>query len=1337
MLKNLGLQTKIFFLVSSVVVVSFAILTMIVSNKTFEMAKKNAFSLAQETADKYKNEIKAELQGARITSETLATVFATLKGHGLTDRTMMNDILRNTLAKKEYITAFCIAYEPDALDGRDKQFAGKKPEYDETGRYAPYWNKLGGNIAVEPLYDIDIADWYIVPKTKLHEYITDPYPYEVQGHPVMLASLIFPIVYKEKFIGIVSSDIVLDKLQEMISKVDPYDQDGYTEIFSNAGSIVAHPDKTLLGKDLLEGLAYEMLTSNPSSLSSAIRRADEYLAEKRVTDGGDTAGIEKYENGKRFADALKEYATTSGKPRPDLSLLNPELAGELLRADPARLRSAEEAKAAVRNGETYISAGRDYYTVYIPIQFSSVTTPWSVAVSIPMTTILDNAAGIRNYVILASAVAVCVIAFLLYIIAKSVTRPILELSNTAKVLGEGNFDAQVPLIKSNDEIGALSVTFRFMAEKINSLIREMQNYAKALEEKNVYLNRLNELKDEFLANTSHELRTPLNGIIGIVESMIDGATGQLSREQKYNLAVVVNSGKRLSNMINDILDFTRLKNKEITLQIKAVELKTLVDTVIVLLKPLTKGKDLALVNGIDDSLPAVDADENRIQQILHNLIGNALKFTEKGTVRVSAALVNGMAAVTVSDTGIGIPEDKFEAIFESFEQVDGSTAREYGGTGLGLSITKKIVELHGGTISVASRPAEGSEFTFTVPLSEGKSAAVAAPAPATLIDAEDFAPDDRDESEACEAPGYGEYRILVVDDEPVNIQVLSNLLSIRNYQVTKAYNGADALALITGGEQFDLVLLDVMMPKMSGYDVCARLREMYSLHDLPVLMLTAKNRIQDVVMGLRAGANDYLPKPFDKEELLARVKTLLELKSAVTASMAATKVKNVFLANMSHEIRTPLNAVIGLTRLLLKTSLDDRQRDYTAKMGDAASNLLAIVNDILDFSKVEAGKMALERTPFNVRRVLDDVAAGFQERSAAAGVAFILDADPSIPPVVLGDPLRLRQIFINLVDNAFKFTEKGSVTVRAAVSGRGGRDVALDFAVEDTGIGMNPEQAEKIFSAFSQADSSFTRKYGGTGLGLTIAREMAELMGGKIAVAGEEGKGSVFSFSCVFPLPEEEEKTPAQGAEEAAGAESAGSSEETADAERAGRKMPGAGADEGAGAESAEDENAVLRGMRVLLVEDNEINLMIADELLSSVDIEVTTAENGAEALKRLEETPRNGDRPPFDVVLMDLQMPVMDGYEATRRILTDGRYPDMPIFAMTAHAYPEERERALGMGMKGHLAKPIDVDVLYRTLREVAARAGSVAPKSRLDDYIKKSAKTLDTTTLIFETLL
>jgi signal transduction histidine kinase len=816
-----------------------------------------------------------------------------------------------------------------------------------------------------------------------------------------------------------------------------------------------------------------------------------------------------------------------------------------------------------------------------------------------------------------------------------------------------------------------------VAGKINDLVKEMQQYAKTLEEKNVYLNRLNELKDEFLANTSHELRTPINGIIGIVESMIDGAVGSLTDEQKYNLAIVSNSGKRLSNMINDILDFTKLKNKEIVLQIKPIDLKTIVDTVMILSKPLIKGKDLKLVNEIDSSMTLISADENRIQQILYNLIGNAIKFTEKGQISVSAKIVDDMAAISVEDTGIGVSEDKFERIFESFEQADGSTEREYGGTGLGLSITKKIVELHGGAICVESKLGEGSKFTFTMPVSsvQSRDAALSGP-PKSIIDIEDFETDHAAaESEGKTAAGKGVYRILVVDDEPVNIQVLTNLLS-RDYAIFKAYNGLEALELIDKGEEpFDLLLLDVMMPRMSGYEVCQRLRERYSLFDLPIVMLTAKNQIQDIVLGFQSGANDYIQKPFDKEELLARVRTLLELKGAMSAAMAANRAKTLFLANMSHEIRTPLTAVIGLTNLLLKTPMDEKQRDYTEKMRRASSVLLGIINDILDFSKADAGSMKLERLPFDIWRMLDDLSIFFQEQKAGSGVDLRFELDPDLPARLLGDPLRLQQTFICLIENAFKFTEQGAITVRAAVSERDAHKAALDFAVEDTGIGMSREQIDAIFFAFNQGDNSATRKYGGVGIGLTVARQMVELMGGEIHVSSEVGKGTVFTFSCSFPIAQEEP----------------GPERETADTPDADQA----------------DENAPLRDLRVLLVEDNEINTLIAMELLNAVGIKVTTAQNGQEALDRLAEAAATYGSPPFDLVLMDLQMPVMDGYEATKIIKSMPEYRDLPVYALTAHAFPEERERCLALGMDAHLTKPIDVDAFYEALRNVAIPKG------------------------------
>ena len=576
MFNNMHLKTKIFSLVTAVVVVSFLIVIMIVSQRSIDMAKKDAFLLAEEMAEKYKNEIKTELQGARVTSETFATVFETLKKHDITDRAVMNDILRNALVQKEYITAFCIGYEPNALDGKDAQFAGKKPEYDATGRYAPYWNKVDGKISVQPLYDIDTADWWIVPKATKQEYLTDPYPYDVQGRTVMLASMIFPILQNGNFIGIISSDIVLDKLQEMVSRVNTRGAGEFTEILSNSGVVVAHPDTDYLGQDIRETLLHNMLRSDPSRSAEALRLARAYLEKHPLADKADEAQVKRYNDMLASVRNLEDYIADPGAVRLDMTLLSPEMAEEMLAADKGRLREAADVRDAVTNGKLHIAAGKDFYTVYMPIQLSKATKPWSVAVSVPMPEVLKVADSMRNYVIMVSAVSICLIAFILYLIARNVTKPILVLAGTAKTFGEGNFDAELPPSRGDDEIGVLTNAFRVMTGKINDLVTKLQNYARELEEKNSYLNGLNEMlvaakkqaeessqaKSDFLSNMSHEMRTPLNAIIGMTSI---GKSAPDAEKKDYAFGKIGDASTHLLGVVNDVLDMSKIEANKLEL----------------------------------------------------------------------------------------------------------------------------------------------------------------------------------------------------------------------------------------------------------------------------------------------------------------------------------------------------------------------------------------------------------------------------------------------------------------------------------------------------------------------------------------------------------------------------------------------------------------------------------------------------------------------------------------------------------------------------------------------------------------------------------------------------
>ena len=529
------------------------------------------------------------------------------------------------------------------------------------------------------------------------------------------------------------------------------------------------------------------------------------------------------------------------------------------------------------------------------------------------------------------------------------------------------------------------------------------------------------------------------------------------------------------------------------------------------------------------------------------------------------------------------------------------------------------------------------------------------------------------------------------------------------------------------------------------------------------------------------------------QDITERKQAEIALIEAKHAAEAAAEAKAAFLANMSHEIRTPMNAVIGLAHLLLKGELSGKQRDYISRIHGSGQMLLGLINDILDFSKIEAGRMVLEETEFTLDDVLDNVTSVLLHRAQEKGLIMQYVVEPDVPTNLLGDPLRLAQILINLLGNALKFTASGSITVFVRRLPGTSERAELEIDVQDTGVGMSQEQQQGLFNAFSQADSSITRKYGGTGLGLTICKRLAQLMQGDISVTSQPGVGSTFTFTVNLGLSTLETAPPLSAMRRAlvvddsplarailirllekhgysaipaeSGAEALNLLADTRTAAfefvTIDFNMPGMDglelaeairnqispcprlvmvtASDTAALDSDQRRHCVdavlskpvtaaqigklvrdrellshaktnapapLAGIRILLVDDMPTNLLIAGEMLESFGITVDTADNGALALKKVIDEGND-----YDIVLMDIQMPEMDGLEATRRLRAVERSQGLPIIAMTANAQDSERQRCLAAGMNDFLTKPIDPSLLQDTLFHWRPRQDASAP--------------------------
>jgi signal transduction histidine kinase len=530
--------------------------------------------------------------------------------------------------------------------------------------------------------------------------------------------------------------------------------------------------------------------------------------------------------------------------------------------------------------------------------------------------------------------------------------------------------------------------------------------------------------------------------------------------------------------------------------------------------------------------------------------------------------------------------------------------------------------------------------------------------------------------------------LLIIDDIVDNLMLLGEAMS-SEYKIKVATSGVQGLELAVQDPKPDLILLDIMMPGIDGYEVCRRLKADSQTKHIPVIFLSALDKESDELQGLDAGAVDFIIKPFKLDVVRARINTQLELlrmrqllQTARLKAEAASQSKSVFLANMSHEIRTPMSAIMGMTDLALEKASDPQQQSYLETVKLSADSLLALINDILDFSKIEAGQMELDEHPFMIADAVEAAIRTVSILSKEKGLEIQLDIAPNVPAAVAGDSLRFRQIILNLLSNAIKFSEKGIILISVTVEKSGIETTTLRVSVADQGIGITAEKISSVFNAFSQADSSVSRKFGGTGLGLAICRQLCELMDGIITVESEYGKGTTFSFTIIV------------GA---------------ASQDRVKKK------------ENMDSEKIRIQPIRILLVEDNSANRFLIRVVLEKFNHEVVEAVDGIEALSVLLK------EDPFDLILSDVQMPKLDGYRLTKviRACEEGRELDPTlidndqldadlisklrqrlhgkhrlVISMTANAMSGDKEKCFTAGMDDYLTKPLNQEELTVTLK-------------------------------------
>src|SRR5690625_1142555 len=572
------------------------------------------------------------------------------------------------------------------------------------------------------------------------------------------------------------------------------------------------------------------------------------------------------------------------------------------------------------------------------------------------------------------------------------------------------------------------------------------------------------------------------------------------------------------------------------MQFKSVRLYEVCSIVLTICEPLVTHKRIRLINNIaPDKSYVVYADPNRLQQILYNLVGNAIKFTDAGEITVGAKEEESFIRIDVSDTGKGIPAEKIKNIFNEFYQVDDGATRQYEGSGIGLNVTKRLIENHGGQITVHSIEREGSTFSFTIPKYTGERVELEIAPTSQLF----VQPDVNEHNRWLQQMENNEQiaTILIADDDLVNLQVLMNQLHLAGYDVITATNGFEVFELIET-KQIDLLILDIMMPKLSGYEVCRQLREKYTILDLPILMLTAKSQLHDQVMAFEIGANDYLTKPCDRHELTTRVKTLVklsklnkeiqrmqqsleeqveqrtkELQIANRHLKEMAKSRRLLLSNIAHDLGTPVTVIHNYLEILETGIIEEGEKDQYLQLAYSKINVLKnLIHDLFNLSILEAKQLNLNKRKVTVDEWGEQVRQKIKAEIISANrlVSYVSTVAKNTYIAQI-DELRMEQVFSNLIWNAINHTKEkfGKIDIHVTLSHE---EDKLIISIADNGSGIEEEMMPFIFERYYKGPVS-NEKGGGTGVGLAIVKEIVEAHNGKVWAKSGVKVGTVFFVS--------------------------------------------------------------------------------------------------------------------------------------------------------------------------------------------------------------------------------